>query len=254
VENVLENHEVTSFHVLMGGANITEKISLRDDGGAIFKPKDGESIIREKTEMGTYYKRERAAYLVDSVLGFEMIPPTVIRKVNGKIGSCQQFVEGGKTMNEEITENLWDRFGNAQMEDIPAEERESLKAEPYARYAEDFKRLYVLDYILWNSDRHEGNFLLKDGRLVPIDHGLTFGKDKPKFAETYVDDPFPTDVIEKLKQFRDNPEKADQLRAALKELLPRNEVAACMVRIAKITKLLGAHGTIPHEKATELTY
>lgn len=33
----------------------------------------------------------------------------------------------------------------------------------------------VLDYIIQNTDRHNGNFLVSKGRLVAIDHGLTFG-------------------------------------------------------------------------------
>lgn len=41
-----------------------------------------------------------------------------------------------------------------------------------------FQRMQVIDVLIGNGDRHEGNFFLDDaGRVIPIDHNLAFGTD-----------------------------------------------------------------------------
>ena len=69
-EEVLTSREKTKSSELSGGCNKTIFVELKDDGAGVFKPKDGEKKgIRYGVEAGTYYKRERAAYLVDRFLG-----------------------------------------------------------------------------------------------------------------------------------------------------------------------------------------
>lgn len=54
-----------------------------DGIGGVFKP-------------GYRYKSERAAYLVDKFFKFDLIPTTVIRNIEGKEGSFQQFIPNAK--------------------------------------------------------------------------------------------------------------------------------------------------------------
>jgi len=253
-EELLTTREAISKEELAGGVNVTKLLSLKDDGRAIFKPMEGESWSRDNIDEGTYFQRERAAYLVDRICGFNLIPPTVIRTEEGKIGSCQQFVESGKTTTEELYENMRQRFNTDDVLDIEFEEFQQLKAEPFVRYSEDFKRLYALDYILWNSDRHNDNFLIKDGKIIPIDHGLCFGNAKPLFANEPFDQPFPADVIEKLQGVVADTEKVELLRVELKKHLTDTEVAACVMRIKKLALILSKHGQIPRQSAGDLTY
>ena len=138
-------------------------------GVAVFKPLDEENLPQEASTWsvtnGMAYFRERAAYVVsDEILeGYSGVPTTVIATVRHegwaggeKRGSLQRFVPESTDMSD---------MGPAN---IPAEE---------------VQKVGILDILLFNMDRHEGNLLLlndhqrssKDSgslSLVPIDHGL----------------------------------------------------------------------------------
>lgn len=83
---------------------------------------------------------ERAAYIVDTMLNLKLVPATVIRVVDGKVVSAQKWVYG---------------------------ERPSNNTPPL---------LAMFDYIIGNTDRHYGNWLIKkSGRVWAIDNALSFG-------------------------------------------------------------------------------
>lgn len=42
----------------------------------------------------------------------------------------------------------------------------------------EFRRIQVLDVLVGNGDRHDGNFLVQAGKVVPIDHNLAFATDQ----------------------------------------------------------------------------
>ena len=119
----------------------------------IFKPKEGETVDgRANVEVGTFWRNEIAASRLNDALrpiGFDLVPTTVSRSVNGKEGSLQLFVNGAERAKYS---DVLDRAA-----------------------AELFK---VFDYITGNSDRHLGNLLVvNEGgtkRPVFIDNGLSF--------------------------------------------------------------------------------
>ena len=96
-EVTIESHEKESGKKLGGGTNQTLYIKLKNDGSVVFKPKDGEAEMLAHLEQ---YKRERAAYLVDRFMGLNLIPATVIREIDGKIGSAQEFIPDTITGSE----------------------------------------------------------------------------------------------------------------------------------------------------------
>ncbi|UYL08417.1 phosphatidylinositol 4-kinase [Bdellovibrio sp. SKB1291214] len=101
-------------------------------------------------------KSEVAAYNIDKYLGLNNTPVTVIKEYKGEIGSVQYRVK-----------NLKDQS-------------------PYETFADDPDQLGFFDYLVANGDRHGFNYLQKeDGKLVAIDHGLSFGGGRGK-------DPFVT--------------------------------------------------------------
>jgi hypothetical protein len=254
-EQLLMTREVADMKELEGGTNLGMKIiQLKDDGRAIFKPQEGEFGTRDDIEEGTFFKRERAAYVVDRMLGLGIMPATVIREVNGKIGSCQQFVENGKTMLEEIYENMAQRFHTRDVEKITKAQFHELKQEFYARHAAGFQSLKVFDVAILNSDRHDNNFLIQDGKIVPIDHGLSFGDEKPLFAHESFDQPFSPDLIKKLNDFASSDEKVESLRIELYKLLDKKDANACILRIKKMALILQKHGQFPSSFKDELTY
>jgi hypothetical protein len=73
--------------------------------------------------------------------------------VDGQEGSIQEFVPGGKVAAEKSLRTKYDG-------------------------PEDRARAAAFDYLIGNSDRHDGNWLVKNGRLVLIDNGLSFPEAK----------------------------------------------------------------------------
>src|SRR3989344_5967351 len=71
---------------------------------AIYKPRSLEQVIPgwEKIEPGTYYKHERAAYLVSQHLGLDIVPLTVIRDLGNEygFGRIQLFIPNAKNLSE----------------------------------------------------------------------------------------------------------------------------------------------------------
>ncbi|WP_413574771.1 hypothetical protein ACLVWU_11130 [Bdellovibrio sp. HCB290] len=85
---------------------------------------------------------EVAAYKIDNYLGLNSVPVTVIRTLDGVIGSVQYRVRAVR-----------DHVG----------------------YIRDPAQTGLLDYLIGNPDRHGENFLQRnDGKLIAIDHGLSF--------------------------------------------------------------------------------
>lgn len=204
---------------IKGGNNQVFFIDLKDDGSAIFKPLEGEKgYLRTRVKRGSYYKRERAAYVVDRFLTLGLVPPTVIRDLDGKVGSLQEFVPD--------TNEIW---------------AETPKAE-------ELYALGIFDYIIWNSDRHDSNFLVKDGKIYAIDHGLSFGRDTLRVYQSFVGKQAPELLINALKEFLEDVSRQKLLREFLRELLPEKEIEACFARIEWIGKLLIEKGSIDSKK------
>lgn len=229
-EEVMRTHEAVESHVLGGGANITELVKIKDDGSVVFKPSTGERSMGEAVnahiEPGTYYKRERAAYLVSEYFEFKLVPPTVIREIDGKVGSAQEFVPdtqpAAKLYRDRST--LFSKMNLAAR----AEDR---------RYKESLTKLFVLDHLIWNTDRRAVNFLLKeDGGVVAIDNGLAFNRAGEEGelqwygATNFYDREVPQALIERFKEFASNPEAENGLRTSMEGLLSQEEVDALVFR------------------------
>ncbi|MDE2101638.1 MAG: hypothetical protein KGL39_30610 [Patescibacteria group bacterium] len=137
VEKKLTSKPVTSSSYLdMEGANAatTRLVKLQDDGRGVFKTDEGKW-------------NEVAAYEIAKAVGMgDLVPPTVMRTINGEEGSLQQFQEGSHRM----------KAGEVMS-------------------APDLARAVAFDLMIGNLDRHGGNFLIgADGKLRLIDNGLAF--------------------------------------------------------------------------------
>lgn len=233
-EQILENYEKKETKPLNSGANTTVFVELKDDGSGVFKPKNGEKAdLRDHIKAGTYFNRERAAYLVDRFLGFNLVPPTVIREIDGEIGSLQQFVPDSKTIYE-----------------IPKDELVK------GTLQQELKKLWIFDYIIYNSDRHSGNFLIKpaEERIYAIDNGLSFGDQYTIFYKEFWGNPIPSEVAEGIEKFLSWKEGRKIFEDLLRELLRPDEVEACMRRIENISRIIKEHGNIPGSAREELTF
>lgn len=239
-ERMLESREKTSSQKLEGGINKTEILKLKDDGSVVFKPKEGEGGGWIEWR-GTQFKRERAAYLVSQFWGIDLVPPTVIREVDSRIGSAQQFVADAKTIFE---------GGRLSGDSVYNE----------------YPKLYLFDYVVWNIDRHNSNYLIKDNRIYAIDHGLCFRSEKivepsdnPFYLEAksnpswILDRAIPKDVIEKLQRLASDENYLGLLKSLLSELLRKDEVQSCLQRIQFLSKL-AAKGKIEEEDLRSLVF
>lgn len=232
-EVLLESREKSSSRELGGGANETLFVDLRDDGSVVFKPESGSDVYisgRLDIKPETLPKRERAAYLVSRFLGFDFVPPTVLRDIDGRHGSAQEFIPDSKT---------FDHLDIREFRSLPVA---------------SLVKLWIFDYIIWNLDRHKGNILYRNGDIIAIDHGFSFaGKANYYPYGRHFNTAVPGEVIASLERFRRWSQGKAILLDLLKELLPADEAEACLFRIDRLTDL-AENGSIPDVKREEMVF
>ncbi len=116
---------------------------------AVYKPQRGETPLYD-FEWGTLCNREFVAFMISQVLGWDLVPPTVLRQGKHGLGSVQFYVEHDPNIHY-------------------------FSVQDDARFADTVRRLALFDFICNNADRKSGHCLIgSDGRLWAIDHGLCF--------------------------------------------------------------------------------
>jgi hypothetical protein len=147
-DQIAEEREVgTTGSSGVHGVNESHKLTDEHGKSWLFKPRSGEHKSKWRyIPYGGQYHREKLAYLIDKELKFGHVPPTIIVKYEGEIGSAQRWVE------------------DADKSDV------TLKS-----YSEqDIWEVGIFDMVIGNTDRHSGNWLSKDGEVIAIDHGYAF--------------------------------------------------------------------------------
>lgn len=196
-------------------SNYTFLVRIADDdlaGLAVYKPRRGERPLWDFPR-GTLCQREAAAYLVSSALGWDIVPPTVLREgPEYGMGSVQLFINADG-----------EHYFTLRGSDDDA-----------------FRRIAAFDVITNNADR-KGGHILKDeqGRIWGIDHGITFhieNKLRTVIWE-YAGQPIPAELVEDIRRIGAELERDDSpLRVALGELLDRVEVEALRRRIERVVR------------------
>lgn len=221
VMTLLEESEVDSYGLIPWGSNYTFLITLQHPTAgcshAVYKPRRGEAPLGDFPD-GTLYRRERAAYVVSKSLGWDLVPPTVIRDGPYGVGMVQLFVDAD-------TNAHYFTFGP----EIP----------------EVARRIALFDCVINNTDRKAGHLLRTfEGRVWAIDHGLTFHS-APKLRTVIWDfagEPFPRalvgDLVALLGAFND----IDSPLAELRTLLSLRECEAIRTRIERLLD----QGMYPH--------
>lgn len=142
-------------------------------------------------ESGDSYVHEVGAYEIDKMLGLDMVPPTVLRTLEGEEGSLQLWVHGCETL------------GTARD-----------RAPSTTEWQHQSFRMRAFDYLVQNGDRNPGNVLV-DARweLVLVDHTRAFAG-----AEVVHELPecFDGDMLTKLRQLR-LPVLEERLKGLLEE-------------------------------------
>jgi len=169
----LENAPIVKTKKLSDGINKPLKIKLERDGivaDAIFRSVD---VEREETMKGGHpgnrhfrdsYVFEVAAFELDQLLGLGRVPPAVLRRVEGRRGSVQLWVEKAMTEAHRLENKI-----------APAE---------ISSWQLQRQIMIFFDNLIYNFDRNPGNMLLgEDGKLWFVDHTRSF-KQVPMLPET----------------------------------------------------------------------
>ena len=108
------------------------------------------------------HKSEIAAYQVDRLLGLDMVPPSVERRVGGDLAAVVLWVEGCKFVKD-VNQSACPR---------PTE------------WAKQVCRQRVFDNLIANIDDNAGNLLVDpEWNIVLIDHSRAFAQDKMPFEK-----------------------------------------------------------------------
>ncbi|MCL6648629.1 MAG: SCO1664 family protein [Chloroflexi bacterium] len=185
-------------------------------GRAVYKPRADEVPLWDFPD-GTLYRREYAAYLTCRALGWEFIPPTVIRTGPLGVGSLQRYIEHDPRTSYACFRQASD---------------------------DQLQRIALFDYLTNNADRKAAHFLADaNGRLWAIDHGLTFHTEPKQrtVLAAFFGRPLPPALLDPLRHWRATSAATRQLRQALADLLCCHEVEQFFHRLDRVL----ASGTIP---------
>jgi hypothetical protein len=205
--------EISDCQLVPWGSNYTFAVALERPNASpvigIYKPGSGEIPLWD-FQSGTLYRREYASYLLSRVLGWNFIPPTVIRGGPHGVGTLQAYIEPAKGTPQRTLRTTFE---------------------------EDLKRMFMFDLLTNNADRKSSHFFVgaKDGRLWGIDHGLTFHV-HPKLRTVIWDfcgDPISADLRAGLLALVRH---ASMIRRLLQPFLAQEEIESLLKRAATLQR------------------
>jgi len=163
---------------IMPASNHTFLTRLGDSGvQCVYKPSSGERPLWDFTD-GTLAAREYAAWVVSDHLGWDVVPPTVLRDGPAGPGMVQLWME-----SEETIEGRPDPVDVVPEGPLPPGFLHVLDAsggrdEPVMLVHEDspaLRRMAVFDLVVNNTDRKGGHVLpMAGGHRYGVDHGVCF--------------------------------------------------------------------------------
>jgi hypothetical protein len=195
---------------LVSASNATLYCSICCDGATaacVYKPVRGERPLWDFPD-GTLAGREVAAFSVSTALGWQVVPPTVLRDGPFGPGMVQLWIDGDETV--ELTGLI--------RSDLPP-----------------LRRMAVFDAVINNADRKGGHLIpMPSGHVYGVDHGVTFhSQDKLRTVLwSWAGDPLDDEAIDMLSDLRAQLEGA--LGDELRTLLTRREVAATVRRLDRL--------------------
>lgn len=132
-------------------SNMTYLVDIEHDdliAQAIYKPHRGERSLWDFPD--GLYKREVAAFEIAEHIGWEVVPPTVLRAGPLGIGSLQLFCPA------DFSQHYFTLMDTSE-------------------HHEAFRQICAFDIVANNTDRKSGHCILgDDGRIWAIDNGLSF--------------------------------------------------------------------------------
>lgn len=212
--DVLEKGTIETEHGLMRwSSNYTFLVSVDCEDTpllAIYKPQRGERPLWDFPD-GTLCYRECAAFLTSEELGWNIVPPTVLREGPRGLGSVQFYIDHDPEVNYFTLDESF----------LP-----------------QLRSLSCFDYIVNNADRKGGHCLVDaENHIWGIDHGITFNT-VPKlrtviwnFAGQAIPDNLLIDMERLCSELDDS---SHQFRARLRDLLTEAEINSFHSRVKRL--------------------
>ena len=195
----------------------------------IFKPNHLEKELWD-FPTGTLALRERATYVMDQLLGWNLVPTTELVETEQGFASVQHWVEATPTLVEIFPSS-----------DVPTKwlgvlDGQGPSGEPLTLAHQDLEvlmKIALLDAVVNNADRKGGHILTADnGSTYAIDHGVTF-HEEPKlrtvlwgWAGQQIPTHLQTDSHRTMQSIRES---------ELTNLLTEHELSATLDRITELT-------------------
>jgi uncharacterized repeat protein (TIGR03843 family) len=181
---VLRKGDVEVLGRMPYSSNATFLVQVCHDGvasHAVYKPERGERPLWDFPP--GLYVREHAAYLLAEALGWDLIPPTVVRDGPLGLGSVQQFIDA----------DFEQHYFTLLEED---------------RHHEQLRRMCVYDLLANSTDRKGGHVLIDaDEHLWGIDNGLSFHAEFKlrTVIWDFAGERIPRSLIDDVERFIDTP-------------------------------------------------
>ena len=215
----MKSSEEIRDHLTMGEINISGRLVdasnatlfgtctyLGSELSIIYKPIAGERPLWDFAD-GNLASREYASYLLSELLGWNLVPVTVLRDGPFGEGMVQQWID----IDEDIDLALFYRTDDPRL-----------------------RRMALFDAILNNTDRKIGHLLpTTDGHLFGCDHGVTFHEEDKlrtvlwQWAGLQLDDPEKSDLRKLLS-------KLESGETEISNLITATEFQALLARIAHL--------------------
>jgi hypothetical protein len=166
LEDFMRSAPVTSVEDIGTGVTNPKRVRQERDGvvnDAVFKYEDTHPHLQDKSKYiarrynnSDRYAYDVAAYKLDRMLDWQMVPAAVIAEVDGDEGALSDWVENA--INER------DRL------------EQEMPFSGYCKQWEQYRLRFVFDILIYNEDRNLTNILwTKDDFMMKfIDHSLAF--------------------------------------------------------------------------------
>jgi hypothetical protein len=172
LEEFMRNAEIVSVESIDTGVTKPKKVRQSENGvtnDAAFKYEDTHPRIESRSKYITrkYNDSDRyiydvAAYKLDRMLGWEMVPTAVLAEIEGDPGALSDWVENAINERDRLEKDL--------------------PFEGYCKQQEQYRLRFIFDILIHNDDRNLTNILwTKDDFMMKfIDHSLAFRNTKKR--------------------------------------------------------------------------
>lgn len=213
---ILKTGEISLEGEFVWGSNYTFLVNIQGEVAtfkAVYKPTRGERPLWDFPRASLAH-REAAAYLVDHLLGWKQVPPTVYRnEAPFGPGSIQHFIEHDPEYH----------FFNFTPQDV-----------------QRLRPAVLFDFLINNADRKGSHLLVDpDQHIWLIDHGICFHEeDKLRtviwdFAGT----PIPENLRTDLQNFYNRLNQDEKVRRRLARHLTAREISSLTSRAEWLAQL-----------------